>query len=56
MVDVEFVGQIVDSMEKGVVELEKAVEGKNFEYAAKLKSFLYDLQKRMIEALEVKDV
>jgi len=49
MVDVEFVGQLVDSMEDAVLRLEKAVESGNVDEENKLRVFIFDLHKRIAE-------
>ena len=49
--DVEFIGQLVDSMEDGVFRLEKAVEKKDDVSANKLRTFIFDVHKKISEAL-----
>jgi len=51
--DIEFIGQLVDSMEEGVLRLEKAVASGDKVSAAKLKVFVLDVQKRISEALRL---
>ena len=47
MVDVEFIGQLVDSMEEAVVKMEEAIENKNADEASKLKVFIFDLHRQV---------
>ena len=49
--DVEFIGQLVDSMEEGVLKLEKAEAAGDKVAANKLKIFIMDAQKKISEAL-----
>lgn len=49
--NIEFIGQLVDSMEEGVLKLEKAIERKDAENATKLKAFVFDIHKKISEAL-----
>lgn len=49
--DVEFIGQLVDSMEDGLLKLEKAIEKKDDVSANKLKVFVFDIYKKIQEAL-----
>jgi hypothetical protein len=49
--DINFVGQLIDSMEEGVLRLEKAVASGDKASAVKLKGFILDVQKRIAEAL-----
>jgi hypothetical protein len=51
MVDVEFVGQLVGSMEDAVLKLEKAVADDNKVEANKLRTFVFDLHKQIEGAL-----
>ena len=43
MVDVEFVGQLVESIEEAVLRLEKAIDKKKDVEANKLRTFIFDL-------------
>ncbi len=56
MVDVEFVGQLVDSMSDAVYRLEKAIMGKDLEAENKLRVFVFDLHKQIAEAMGAKHV
>jgi len=49
--DVEFIGQLVDSMEEGVLKLEKAIEKKDDVNANKLRTFIFDVHRKISEAL-----
>ena len=51
MVDVEFVGQLVDSMEDAVLRLEKAVAEENKAEANKLRTFIFDLHRQIDSAM-----
>lgn len=51
--DVEFIGQLVDSMEDAILKLEKAVEKKDSESANKLKVFIFDVHRKISEALRL---
>ena len=50
--NVEFVGQLVDSMEQALTRLEWAIGANNKEEANKMKVFIFDLQGKMTEALK----
>jgi len=52
MVDVEFVGQLVDSMSDAVLQLEEAISNKKDDRANKLRAFIFDLH-RQIESARV---
>ena len=43
MVDIEFVGQLVDSISDGVLQLEKAIVDKEADRINKLRTFIFDL-------------
>ena len=49
--DIEFIGQLVDSMEKGVLRLESSIKKKDYETAKKLKVFVFDIHRQITEAL-----
>lgn len=49
--DIEFIGQLVDSMEEGVNRLEQAVAGNDKVSATKLKIFILEVQRKISEAL-----
>ncbi len=56
MVDVEFLRQLVESMEEGVERMEDAQVQGQTEYFNKLRVFIFDLHRRMNGVLEAKDV
>jgi len=49
--NVEFIGQLVDSMEEGVLRLEKAVAADDKESVNKLRVFVFDVHRKISEAL-----
>lgn len=49
--DVEFIEQLVNSMEQGILKLEQAVVSKDKVASNKLKIFILEVQKRISEAL-----
>lgn len=51
VVDVEFVGQLVDSMEDAVLKLEGAVAKNNVEEVNKLRTFIFDLYQQVDNSL-----
>ena len=51
MVNIEFVGQLVDSMNDAVLQLEQAVTNKKTDEANKLRTFIFDLHKQIAEAI-----
>lgn len=53
MVDVEFVGQLVDSMSESVLKLEKAIENKKAEEVNRLRTFVFDLHLQISKAMGV---
>jgi len=55
MVDVDFVGQLVDSMNDAVLQLEQAVEGKNKVEINKLRVFIFDMHSQIATALGGQD-
>jgi hypothetical protein len=56
MVDVEFLNQLVESMEEGVSRMEDAQAQGQTEYFNKLRVFIFDLHRRINGVLEAKDV
>ena len=50
MVDVEFIGQLIDSMEQAVLKLEVALDGGKNEEVGRLRTFIFDLH-RQIDSL-----
>ena len=51
MVDVAFVGQLVDSMESAVLKLESAIVANNIDEANKLRTFIFSLHLQIDEAI-----
>jgi len=51
MVDVEFVGQLVDSMNDAVLRLESAVSESKTDEANKLRTFIFDLHRQIDGAM-----
>ncbi|MCG8702066.1 MAG: hypothetical protein MI922_28690 [Bacteroidales bacterium] len=49
--DVEFIGQLIDSMEEAVLKMEVAIKNKDAAAANKLKVFVFDIHKKISEAL-----
>ncbi len=49
--NVEFIGQLVDSMEEGILRLERAIEKKDDFSANKLRIFIFDIHRKISEAL-----
>ena len=47
VMDVDFVGQLVDSMNDAVLQLEKAIESKNKIEINKLRVFIFDLHRQV---------
>ena len=56
MVDVEFVGQLVDSMSDAVLQLEQCVANKKTDEANKLRTFIFDLHKQIAGVMGGKNV
>ena len=53
VIDVEFVGQLVDSMDDAVLRLEKAVSEDRKDEANKLRTFIFDLHRQIESAMVV---
>ena len=51
MMDVAFVGQLVDSMETAVLQLEKAIADNKIDEANKLRTFIFDLHMQISAAI-----
>ena len=52
MVDVEFLGQLVGSIDSAVQKLNEAVENNDKEKIMKLKVFIFDLHRKMDLAID----
>lgn len=50
--DVEFIGQLVDSMDEAVLKLENAIKKKDKVLANKLRVFIFDVHLKIAEALK----
>ena len=50
--NVEFIGQLISSMEQAITRLEWAVGAGKNDDANKMKVFIFDLQKKITEALK----
>jgi len=51
VMDVEFVGQLVDSMNDAVLQLERAIDGKNKVEINKLRVFIFDMHQQIAKSL-----
>jgi len=51
--NVEFIGQLVDSMEEGISRLEQAVAVGDKDLANKLKTFIFDVHKKIADEVRV---
>mgnify|MGYP001426840796 CR=1 FL=1 len=51
MVDVIFVGQLIESMSEAVVKLKEALGKGDVEYANRLRVFIFDVHNKIEEAL-----
>ncbi|MFH1521653.1 MAG: hypothetical protein ABIF18_01715 [archaeon] len=49
--NVEFIGQLVDSMNDAVLQLEQAITNKKTDEANKLRTFIFDLHRQIIETI-----
>jgi len=56
MVNIEFIGQLVDSMGDAVLQLELAVVNKKDDEANKLRTFIFDLSQKIDDAVGGKNV
>jgi len=56
MVDIDFLGQLVESMEDAVLRLEQATEKKKTDEANKLRTFIFDLHNQINNSIEGKNV
>ena len=50
--DIEFVGQLIDTMEEGVNRLEQAIAMNDKVMTNKLRIFIFDIHKKIGEAME----
>ena len=56
VMDVEFVGQLVDAMSEAVIKLEKAISSKKDDDVNKLRTFIFDLHGQIDQAVGGEDV
>lgn len=56
VVNVEFVGQLVDSMDDAVVEMEKFIEKDKTDKANKMRTFIFDLHCQIANVMGGKNV
>ncbi|MCK4996818.1 hypothetical protein KAS08_00810 [Candidatus Pacearchaeota archaeon] len=49
--DIEFTGQLIDSMSEAVLKLEKAQKKKKKDDTVKLKTFIFDLHRQVNDSL-----
>ena len=56
MADIEFIGQLVDSMDDAVVQLEQAVEKEDKDRVNELRTFIFDLHRQIAGATGGKNV
>ena len=56
MVNVEFIGQLVGSMDDAVVKMERAIEKNRTNEANKLRTFIFDLHCQIANVMGEKDV
>lgn len=54
--DIEFIGQLVDSMNDSVLKLEKAIEKKKTDEINKLRTFIFDLHRQINKEITGKNV
>lgn len=54
--NVEFIGQLVDSMSDAVLQLEQAITNKKIDETNKLRTFIFDLHRQIVEAIGGKNV
>ncbi len=56
MVNIEFVGQLVDAMDDAVKRMEAAIDKKDVNGANKMRTFVFDLHCQISNVMEGKDV
>ena len=56
MTNIEFVGQLIDSMDSAVLQLEQAIKKEKFDEANKLRTFIFDLHRQIDKAIKPKNV
>jgi hypothetical protein len=55
MVNVAFVGQLIDSMGQAVLQLEEAIGAKKIDEANKLRTFIFDLHRQIDQELSLEE-
>lgn len=53
--DVDFIGQLIDSMETAVIQLEQAITANRIDEANKLRTFIFDIHLQINNAIEGKE-
>lgn len=56
MVDIEFVGQLVNSMNDAVLQLEQSITNKKIDESNRLRAFIFDLHRQIARAIGSKNV
>jgi hypothetical protein len=56
VIDVDFIGQLVDSMNDAVLQLERAIDDKKKDEINRLRVFIFDMHKQIAKVLGGKDV
>lgn len=56
MINTEFLGQMIDSMDSAVLQLEQSIKKKELDKANKLRTFIFDLHCQIDKAIKNKDV
>ncbi len=56
MVNIEFVGQLVNSMNDAVLQLEQAIANQKMDEANKLRTFIFDLHRQITSVIGGRNV
>ncbi|MEA3248492.1 MAG: hypothetical protein U9Q73_02180 [Nanoarchaeota archaeon] len=56
IIDIEFIEQLVNSMDTAVLQLEQSIEKKKLDEANKLRVFIFDLHRQIDKAMKNKNV
>lgn len=56
MINIEFVGQLIDTMDSAVLKLEEAIKKGKFDYANKLRTFIFDLHIQIDKTMKNQNV
>lgn len=54
--EIEFIEQLVNSMNDAVLKLEQAIQAKNIDEANKLKTFIFDLHNQISATMDEQNV